>query len=291
MKKAFLTLSFSFFLLGGLFFYQNSQFNDRELHVVFCNVGQGDGIFIRTPKGQDILIDGGPDDKILSCLNNHMPFWDKDIELMVLTHPHADHFIGLIAVLKRYDVVSFASSLMVSEDDVYQELLKILKEKGIEKKVLKQEDKFKTGDGLTLITKWPIAEKSTMVKGAKSDASDAYFDQNKFSLVEYLTFGKTKILLTGDIDAPVENEIAGDLGKIDILKISHHGSKTGTNKEFLEALKPDLAVISVGKNNRYNLPYGKTLEVLKILGIKTLRTDQDGEIEIMSDGEGWGIKQ
>lgn len=287
LRKAFITLSLSFFLLAGLFFYQNSQFNDGKLHVVFCDVGQGDGIFIRTPKGQDILIDGGPDDKILSCLNNHMPFWDKDIELMVLTHPHVDHFIGLIAVLKRYSVLSFASSLMASENDAYKELLRILKEKEIERKVLKQEDKFKTEDGLTLITKWPLEEKSTLVKGAKSDT---YFDQNKFSLVEYLSYGKTKILLTADVDALVEDEVAGDLGKIDILKISHHGSKTGTNKEFLETLKPELAVISVGKNNKYNLPYAKTLEVLNDLGIKTLRTDENGEIEIISDGEEWGIK-
>ena len=91
-------------MLGCILVYQNITYNDKKLHVVICDVGQGDAIFIRTPSGSDILIDGGPDDSVLACLGKHMPFWDRTLEIMILTHPHADHLTGLIDVSKSYSV-------------------------------------------------------------------------------------------------------------------------------------------------------------------------------------------
>src|SRR4030065_2811157 len=104
VKKIIFFSFFVIFILSGLFGYDQAKYNDNKLHVVFCNVGQGDAIFIRTPKGSDILVDGGPNDSVLSCLSNHMHIWDRDLEAVFLTHPHKDHLNGLIYVLKRYQV-------------------------------------------------------------------------------------------------------------------------------------------------------------------------------------------
>lgn len=284
LRKYLIFSFFSLLFLGGLFFYEQAKFSDNKLHVVFCNVGQGDGIYIRTPKGLDILIDGGPNDSILNCLGNHMPFWDRDLELVILTHPHADHVVGLISVLKRYTVLQFASQNIPNSTQDYKELAKLIKEKNIAEKILSKGDKFNSNDGLVLATKWP--DFSPMVLGAKAVS----FNQNESSIIELLSYGQFDVLLTGDADTDSIIEAGRQKNKIEILKISHHGSKTGTNKELLETIKPDLAVISVGKKNIYGLPYPKTLEILKELGIKTLRTDQDGEIEIISDGKSWSIQ-
>src|SRR3989337_4197125 len=109
MRKFLLISSVLLFLLGCIFVYQNIIYNDKKLHVVICNVGQGDAIFVRTPSGSDILIDGGPDDSVLNCLGKHMPFWDRTLELVMLSHPHTDHFMGLFSVLQNYKVTAFAS--------------------------------------------------------------------------------------------------------------------------------------------------------------------------------------
>lgn len=287
LKKYLFFTFISLLALGAIFFYQESKFNDNKLHLVFCNVGQGDGIYIRTPKGNDILIDGGPNETILNCLNNNMPFWDRDLELVILTHPHADHIIGLISVLKKYKVLSFATSPSSNSSDVYKELVRILKEKGIAEKILSKGDKFTSDDGIILTTQWPYSSLAKTVLGSKTE----YFDQNDSSVVELLSFGKLKVLLPGDVSYSIENELASSIPSIDILKVSHHGSKTGTSKEFLEAIRPKLAVISVGKNNNYNFPASSTLELLKSFGIKTLRTDQNGEVEVVSDGEFWEVQE
>lgn len=281
----------SLILLGGIFFYQQTRFNDGKLHVVFCNVGQGDGIFIRTPKGNDILIDAGPNDSILTCLSSHMPFWDHDLELAILSHSHADHITGLITVLKRYSVMSLATfKVENNSNSAYQEILKLLKEQKIKQRFLKPSDKFITDDQVVLKTEWPEKDISNIskIKGITTTAS--YYNLNELSLIELLSYRNFNLLLTGDAEKEAEEKIAPSLGKIDILKVSHHGSKTGTSEDFLKTIRPKLAVISVGKKNRYGLPSLTVLEIFKKLGIKIMRTDQDGEIEIISDGKKWMVK-
>lgn len=290
MKKYLVYAFISLLSLGGLFFYQQGKFNDNKLHVVFCDVGQGDAIYIRTPENNDILIDGGPNDKVLNCLNNHMPFWDRDLELVVLTHPHADHVAGLISVLQRYNVIAFATADSTSSTDIYKELLKELKAKSIKQKTLVQGDRFMSPEGVVLVTEQPEASsliaksQETSVLGSKAE----YFDQNESSVIDVLTYKNFDVLLTGDAD--INSILDSAKGKrIEVLKVSHHGSKTGTNKKLLEEIMPELAVISVGKNNRYNLPYPQTIKDLKDLGIKYLRTDEAGDIEIISDGKSWQV--
>ena len=274
--KVFLIASALFFLLGSILIYQNITYNDKRLHVVFCDVGQGDAIFVRTPNGSDILVDGGPDDSVLSCLGKHMPFWDKTLELMVLTHPDADHVTGLIDVIKRYKVIRFYTSKVEGKTDTYKQFLKTLQKADIKQNYLWQGDKFTFKERLTIETLWPTQE----WKGLSI---------NSFSVAQLLTYKNFKVLLTGDLDAEQMVQFFSLAGEINFLKVPHHGSRFGLTAEILDILNPKIAVISVGKNNKYGHPAPFTLELLKDKNIKILRTDRDGKIEIVSDGDNFRV--
>lgn len=283
VKKIVFIGSFLLLFLGAIFFYELAKFNDGKLHVVFCDVGQGDGILIRTPKGIDIVVDGGPDDSILSCLSSHLPFWDKTIELMILTHPHEDHLGGLIPILKRYTVLSFYTEKAQSQTRSYQALSSLLREKGLKPKFLWQGDRLVLSDRVRVQTLWP--QKSFL----SDDIADKDLDKNGLSIVNLLTYAKFSLLLTGDAGVVVWDRIGENLGKTDVLKVPHHGSKTALNAEILERLKPALAVISVGKKNRYGHPAAQTIKILRDLEIKVLRTDENGEVEVVSDGQSFAV--
>jgi competence protein ComEC len=284
MKKYLLIVSVLFFSLGLILVYQNIIYNDKKLHVVICDVGQGDATLIRTPNGSDILIDGGPDNSVLACLGKHLPFWDKTIEIMILTHPHADHLTGLIDVAERYRVLAFGSEKIKNPSATYAELIKQLKQKQTQEKFLYQDDRFITKDGVILKTLWPTQEWINQNSTGKSA------DENGFSIIELLNYKKFKGLFTGDAQASDLEKIDLMAGKIDFLKVPHHGSRTGLDLEILKILSPKIAAISVGKNNKYGHPTPFILDLSKSLNIKTLRTDQVDDIEIISDGEGWKVE-
>lgn len=252
--------------------YQRFTLEDGKLHLVFCNVGQGDAIFIRTPKGGDLIIDGGPDDQILNCLGRHMPFWDRQLEMAILTHPQADHLVGLTSIIKSYSLMLFASSVLGEETEGLKELKRQIKRKKIETITVKQGDRFATKDGILLQVLWP----------AFAGASTG--EPNDLSVVSLLSYGEFKILLTGDAGAQISNQIE-NMPNVDVLKIPHHGSQTSLDEQFLNKVKPRLAIISVGKNNSYGHPAPETIKILSDKEIKILRTDEDGEIEIITDGK------
>lgn len=282
-KKYSLAALCSLLVLGVIFVYQYFLFNDEKLHVTFCNVGQGDGIFIRTPKGLDIIIDGGPDNKILSCLANNMPFWDKTIELMILTHPHEDHYYGLKSVAKRYTVKSFVTQSEEINTVGYNAFIKTLQESKANIRSTCQDDSFTLRDGVKLKTLWPKD-----CTGAISDESE---DLNSLSVVQLLSFENFQLLLTGDIDESIVSQIDDVIGDIDVLKIPHHGSSTGFKADFLKKVTPELAVISVGAKNRYGHPAKTILQHLEEKNIQTLRTDQQGDIKIISDGKSFWVSK
>ncbi|MBI2613468.1 MAG: MBL fold metallo-hydrolase [Candidatus Levybacteria bacterium] len=281
MKKFFLIGSLLLFLLGCILIYQNITYNDKKLHVVICNVGQGDAIFIRTPQGSDILIDGGPDDSVLNCLGKHMPFWDRTLEIIILTHPDADHVTGLIDVIERYKLIFFYTSKITTKTAVYNQFLKTLEKYKIKQNYLWQGDRFILKDGLSFQALWPAHEweEETVIAGGAT---------NSFSVIGLLTYKKFKALFTGDSDAEQMEEVEDFTGKINFLKVPHHGSRFGLTAEILDVLNPRLAVISVGKNS-YGHPTQFILDLLKSKNIKTLRTDQVSDIEIVSDGKSWKV--
>lgn len=248
----------------------------RDLMVDFLNIGQGDSIFIETPGNQQILIDGGPDSKILEKLGKEMPFYDRTIDLIILTHPEKDHLVGLLEVLRRYKVKNILWTGVVRNTVEWQEWISLIKKEKAEIRIAK------IGNRIILKKENPkifidILNPADGLNGKELK------DSNDSSIVVDLTVGKNSFLFTGDIGFAVEKQLAKENINADVLKIAHHGSKYSSSEDFLKAVLPKLAIIEVGENN-YGHPTNEVLARLNNFGIETLRTDKDGDIKIFSDG-------
>ncbi len=285
MKKNVFTLGALIIFFLGFFSVNLYKFSDNNLHVVMCDVGQGDAIFIRTPSKSNILIDGGPDDSVLDCLNNNLPFWDKKIDLIILTHPHADHLNGLKYVLERYTVLHFVTEKIESKSQGFKSLEPKLAAKNLTAKYIYAGDKIIFTNNLVFTTMWPDKE----WVASQEARLNPKLDFNNTSLVELLTYGNFKALFTGDAGVKIEDGIVQKVGKINLLKVPHHGSRTGMSDYFLSSVRPDLALISAGKGNSYGHPAKFSLDLLNKHNIKTLRTDIDGEIEVVTDGKDYWL--
>jgi competence protein ComEC len=248
------------------------------LEVYFLDVGQGDAILIRTSQNQNILIDGGPDESVLEKIGRLLPYTDRHIDLMILTHPHADHLIGLIAVLKRYEVNQVLYTGAHYQDASYRYFQEIISQKA-KKRILAQSPfTFDLGDNCELNILFPL----TNISG------ENFKNINNSSIVSELNCADHKILLMGDAEKEVEKELLENYSDLqaEVLKLGHHGSKTASYLEFLERVAPKLAVILVGRDNKYNLPSPETLENLQTLDLKVIRTDQDGGLKIWLKNDG-----
>lgn len=264
-----------------MLFWQEITFSDGKLHIVFCDVGQGDAIFIRTPQKTDILVDGGPDRAVLDCLANHMPFWDKTLELVILSHPHQDHFAGLIDVIGDYAIQSFVTEKLNNTSVGFGEFGKALARERISPRYVVSGSKLRTKDGVTMKVLAPSQEfLSRTSPNGEIGESDEFG-----SLVLQLTFRDFDVLLTSDSQRGLLKEAQAQIaGGIEILQLPHHGSKYGLDEELVDRINPKLVVISVGKN-RYGHPSKDVLEILSEKDIEVLRTDQNGTVKIVSDGK------
>lgn len=290
MRKFILISTLLIVFLAGFSIYQYFRFNDGKLHLVFCNVGQGDGIFIRSPNGSDIVVDSGPDDSILSCLSSHMPFWDRTIELSFLTHPHADHMRGFLSIFRNYKVLNFASEEISNDTVLYREIFNEVKNEKLKVQSLYTGDRFKMSDGLIIKVVGPSKEFLE-----RTNPTGKIGESKEFGSLELLiSLGSFDALLTGDSQIEELNEAQPYLSKVDIFQVPHHGSKYGIDTDIVQKLSPKLAVISVGKN-KYGHPSKEVIKILKDLGIKQslrsrelkfLRTDEHGDIEIAVDKNG-----
>lgn len=318
---------------------------DGKLHVVFCDVGQGDAAYIRFPAGGDMLIDGGPNDTVLECLGKHMPFWDRGLDLVVLSHPQKDHLQGLIPVLERYSVKYFVRSDIDNSSEGFQKLTQLIKQKSVNEKFVTKGENITIGS-VSLTVLWPsidqIAHMDIARPGLASQAQalsnsvlgmSAPTNLNDGSVVVWLRYGSFDALFPGDADNHVNQNfidttfaLRQGLGLADdaleVLKIPHHGSRTGMNQEFLDWLYPPhgdsdcvsgvsrksterfmqsqfpdsgnrylcpVAIVSVGRNT-YGHPAQEQLAALRAKGVGILRTDEKGDIEITSDGRTWQIR-
>lgn len=267
------------------------SYPDDQLHLIFCDVGQGDAILI-SRRFTQMLIDGGPDESVLKCLSENMPFWDKTIEVVALTHPQADHLSGLIAVLGRYQVEYFFSPPAGNKSAGYNKLVQLVQsDPSIKVRNVYEGDSIKLG-GLVLETLWPEKDWTLAQLGLGGVVLGASTSRNldDFSLVFLLKFGDFDALLTGDADSRIQNEILETvcIEPVEILKIPHHGSKYSMIDEFLQTTNPDLAIMSVGKNS-FGHPADELLNQLQAAKVNFLRTDLKGTIKIVSDGQKWGI--
>lgn len=256
---------------------------DKNLHVVFCDVGQGDATLLVRGRTQ-ILIDGGPNSDVVNCLARYMPFFDKQIELVVLTHPHEDHFLGLISVLQRYSITYFVMGEKGGEGKNYEELLTLVINKGI------QIDEFATGDGLKLGKGGILINFETLWPDSRISLGMTNADPNSLSLVQLVRFGDFELLFTGDADVRLWKErLNSNLSSLEILKVPHHASRTALDQAWISIIRPSLAVVSVGKNS-YGHPDKETLGLLTAAGVGIKRTDLDGDVEVVSDGKKWWMR-
>jgi competence protein ComEC len=273
MKKTLIILLISSFIVLALFVYHFVTFSDKKLHIVFCNVGQGDAIYIRTPSGADMLIDGGPDGSVLTCLTKHMPMWDKRIDVVFLSHPHADHATGLIEVMRHYKVSKLYYSTLSYSSPVVDAFEKELHKALIPFSATDVGDYYTVSD-LSVEILWPPKQKSEVI----------HTDPNLVSLVQLIKYKDFEFLVTGDVEVEQYENAIKTVQDIDVLKVPHQGSKTGLNTQALARLRPDIAVISVGENT-YGHPAKSILNLLSTHKIPYKRTDINGTIEIVTDGE------
>lgn len=253
------------------------------LTVAFLNIGQGDAIYIESPAGNQVLIDGGPGKSILRELSAMMPFYDRSIDVVLATHADQDHVGGLPDVLNKYKVGLFMETGVLGPSSSYEELERLTLEKSIEKVLARRDMSLDLGGGATLYILFP-------------DRDMTGSDTNSSSIVAKLVLGESKFLLTGDSPKAIETYLLsleddhqGDLDS-DVLKAGHHGSKTSTGEEFVEAVSPEYTVISAGKKNRYGHPHQEVLDILNKYKVKILRTDQAGRIIFKTDGEKLEVK-
>ena len=233
-------------------------------------MGQGDAILISQGEKQ-ILIDGGPSGtKLLEKLSEYVPFWDRKIDVVIATHPDADHITGLVDVLKTYSVDQMIESGAQSESQVFGALEKTAEDKKVEKQIARRGMKIRLSDDASLEIFSPT---DAIIEGLKKD------DTNSASIVAKLTYGENSFLLTGDFPLELETQLVNAKLPLasNVLKVSHHGSKSATSALFLDYARPRDAVISVGKGNRYGHPTAEVLSRLQDDEIKILRTNESGD--------------
>lgn len=267
-------VSASILLLACLLFLILQYKKDAGmLTVSFLDIGQGDSILIRSPKGTELLIDGGPDGSVLRELGIVMKLFDRKIDVVLATHPDKDHINGLGDVFNRYEVDYFVHSGVRSNSSLDETLLQIVAIHEVEEILARKGTIIDLGGETTFEVLFP-------------DRDPRGMDTNDASIVGILRYKSICMLFTGDAPEKIERYLIGQYKEklsCEVLKVGHHGSKTSTSKEFIHFVKPQYAVISAGKDNAYGHPHVDVLSVLNDAGVKILTT-QEGRVTLLSDG-------
>ncbi len=269
------------------------QIPDKNLHIVACDVGQGDAILASLGNTQ-ILTDGGPDKSVLDCLGKYMPFWDRDIELIILTHPDADHATGIISVIQDYKIGGIMVNPIDPGTEVYKVLEKEVGGRGIP--VIHPLEGMKLRVGLIYLDivspSRGLMEQLTISNGVgKLNMYEESKETNLYSIVYKLSLKNFSGLFLGDAPPEVCDTLStySEIGTVNYIKIPHHGSVNGLTENLLKVVMPETAVISLG-DNPWGFPRQEILEMLSKYNVRVLRTDQLGDIEVVTDGEGYWMK-
>lgn len=253
MNKLKIWLGISLVLLGLMIIFCRPQYQPR---IIFCDVGQGDGAIVTIGNWQ-MVVDTGPDNgQMERCLSKYLPFWDRQLEIVTITHWDSDHSGGLQKLSTIYKINSLYAN-KASEDQIEQKLYPVY---------------LREGDVIG----------TEMIYFEILSPTEISETENQDSIIGILNYGTKKILMMADATAEVEQKLAWreKISKVDMIKISHHGSATATSQELLEVARPERAIISVGKNNKFGHPTKAVLEKLEKMKIEILRTDEIGDIEI-----------
>jgi len=245
----------------------------KPLQIVFLDVGQGDSVLIQKGTRQ-ILIDGGPSGKTeLAKLGKYLPYFDREIEIVIATHPDKDHIAGLVEAARNYHIGKILTTAAEKDTAVYKEWKDVL-----------------AYNNISLLEIWhgteiKLDEIEMKIISPAGKVDPAIGEANDKSIVARLDYGESSFLFTGDIESGAESEIleSGENIDVDVLKIAHHGSKYSTSEEFLAAASPGEAVISVSASNSYGHPAGVVLDALRSRNVEILRTDEKGDIVYSCD--------
>jgi len=268
-RKVIYSIIFILILVNSFIWWEILFFGPSQNTEIYAlDVGQGDSELVVLPGSVKILIDGGPNNKILSQLNQIFRPTDRYVDLVIMSHPQTDHFIGLIDVLKRYKVGAFISSGKSGPAQSFEDLVKTINGNRIPAVVLGEGDKIKYAENRLDI----LSPSQALLQSA---------EPNDWALVMKLISNGAKTLFTGDIDEKIEKTLAQryDLD-VDILKVSHHGSKFSSSEDFLKTATPKIALIEVGKNS-YGHPTPQVLNQLASIGSQIFRTYKDGMIKLV----------
>ncbi len=256
---------------------------DGRLHLYVLDVGQGDALLLRTPRGRTLLIDGGPDPLLLRArLGRVLPFWERHIDLLIATHADSDHLTGLIEALEHYRVGAVLQGPLGHGNALSEAWYRALAAKGLKPQTIARGTRLTIDEGLAMEVLHPPAHGAPSV--TQSD--------NAQSVALRVSFGQCRMLLTADAEADAERDwlAQGLTLQAAVLKVSHHGARGATSAEFLSAVNPQIALVSVGAENRFGHPSEEVLQRLEAIGAQVWRTDAQGTIEVITDGRRLWVK-
>jgi competence protein ComEC len=255
--------------------HELSLLPDGRTHIYFLDVGQGDGALVVTPTGKAVVIDGGPDTRMLEHLGTYRPFFSRRIDMLVLSHPHLDHLASFPDMLRRYEVKTVVLSGVPAGLPRYREMLGLMRAQGTRVVSPSATGLIDFGDGVQMEILWPSA---TMLAQHPDDINDT-------SVVVRVSAGSGSALFTGDIEDDAEQRmVAAKIDvRADILKVAHHGSNSSSSTGFIVAVSPAMAVMSVGKDNTFRHPRPEIVRRYESLHIPIRRTDLEGTIEVVWD--------
>jgi competence protein ComEC len=259
---------------------------DGVARVVVLDVGQGDGILVEGGRGGRMVVDGGPDPgRLLIALDERLPPWDRRIDVLILTHPHEDHVAGLALLLQRYRVGRVYEPGMLGPGPGYDAWASVLADGGPPRGRLSTGDRL-TLDSIRFHVLWPDANR------VPEQPADTGTGINNVSIVLLGEVAGRRFLLAGDVEEGVDPELLErGLPPVDLLKVAHHGSATASTREFLEAVRPSVAVVSSGAGNAYGHPAPSTLERLAEVEARTYRTDTHGSVEVAIGSDGLRVRR
>jgi len=280
MKKKTIIKKFLIILCSlsiSFYFFYSYKFDkeNNNLEVYFFDSGQADSILIKTPEQKNIIIDFGSEQG-LKELEKIIPWWNKKIDLIIITHPHDDHITGLIPIIKKYQIEKIIYTGINYSSNIYNELLELIHNYNIPLEISSFNKTINLGIECNLKIIYPIDD---LYKKTMDDINDS-------SIISYLNCKNKTFIFMGDAGINPEKEIMNLKINLesDVIKIGHHGSITATSQKFLEEVNPGIAVIMVGKENNFDHPSLRIIKRLERMNIKIFRTDKHGTIKIISDG-------
>ncbi len=275
VKTAIITSLITLFALGvfSIFVAPSAYSEEGLLKVVFLDVGQGDATLIESPTGTQILIDGGKDARVLGELQKELGFFDRDLDMVVATHPDADHIGGLIDVLDNFEVETILMTENINDTPVRDAFLEAVEKEEAQVLYARAGQTYVLGGSATLEVLFPDTDPSNL-------------ESNLSSIVMQLQYGEIEYLLTGDSPQSIEEYLVrkGIYLESEVLKVGHHGSKTSTAETFVSAVRPLYGIISAGRDNTYGHPHYEVTELLDAYNVKQKNTANEGSVRSFSDG-------